>query len=493
MSDNNQPFFGQILDSDWAYSYLGLANNITIPNLSAMNPSQMWEQIQYDPWLAMIVFQDMELKDDMISSTLETRKEGVLAKPRHVLPASDKRQDKKIAEFVDETLNDFFNPIAAARGDQSTYFGFEAFLWELLDAVGKGVSIGEIDWEATSDRIYCENVIFHPQHIFSFSENSIAAYSTPSYLGRQTGPLRLRSPIPGIKNVGEDGKLPRNKFVVGTYKPRYSNRWGTPQLLKAFWMSWFKRMGLKQMLRYVEKGSGSVVARYPDGSVKAVQNQALEAAAAVTEEPYAALPSKFVIELLQHVRASIGEAPKQLVDDLCNNGIARVILGQTLTSKGGEGGGGARALGDVHNQVRGEKIESDSKFLMQVVNRQLVYPIVFYNFGPTAKLPTWGIQYNPKADLSADSIWHTRVVKQLGLPIAKKFFYGHYELPEPSEGEEVLEPQAQGEKPSLPSTGVDSAADFAEKKTLKLRATSDNALSLKMERFKTLHPSTMKS
>jgi phage gp29-like protein len=183
----------------------------------------------------------------------------------------------------------------------------------------------------------------------------------------------------------------------------------------------------------------------------------------------------------------MGSAHKELVDDICANAIMRVILGQTLTGRGGEGGGGGWSRGDVHQQVRDEKIEADAKFLMYVINQYLVKPIVLYNFGPSVPLPLWVIKYDPKRDLSADSVVDERLVK-LGLKIGTKSTYEKYQIPEPAEGEEVLE--AAEQSASLPSTGVDAAADFAEKKTSKLARRSGGKSDLKMERFWKLRPST---
>ena len=118
-------------------------------------------------------------------------------------------------------------------------------------------------------------------------------------------------------------------------------------------------------------------------------------------------------------------------------------------------------LSDVHQQVRAEKIEASAKFLMYVMNEYLVKPIVLFNFGPSTPLPLWVIKYNPKRDLSADSVVHERLAG-MGLKIPKKWMYSEYQIPEPEQGEEVLEPPA---RPATdPSTGVDPSADFSGKK-----------------------------
>jgi len=179
-------------------------------------------------------------------------------------------------------------------------------------------------------------VKFKPQHLFSFGDGAMAAYSTSTYPYPQTGPLRLR---PGIyvDGLSSENTSSGAKVFVHTFRPRHGNRWGMPLDRKVFWPSWFKRASVKQWLRFLEKGPGSVVARYNDAAGEDEQNKALAAAQAINEESAVALPKKFVTEILQHVRQSMGSAYSEMVDDFCNNEIARVILGQTLTSRGGEG------------------------------------------------------------------------------------------------------------------------------------------------------------
>src|SRR5258708_21331520 len=112
------------------------------------------------------------------------------------------------------------------------------------------------------------------------------------------------------------------------------------------------------------------------------------------EENMVAKPKRVSVEILEHVRGQMGSMHKDLVDDVCNNAIARIILGQTLTSRGSEGGG-SRALGEVHERVAQKKTEVDAKSLMTAVNTQFVWPLVLYNFGPVEKQPICWIQYEP--------------------------------------------------------------------------------------------------
>ena len=471
-----EPIFKEILASDQMSPYLAYGRAITQLNMT--DPTAVWDTISWNPWMAMSVFRDMELKDAAVSSALDTRRDGVLAKTRRMLPASDKRADKKDAELIGESLEGYFD---ASAGQ---YTGLDGVLFEMLDAVGKGVSIGEIVWGDGGDRIYAKKVRFWPQHLFSFGDTGVASYSTASYLIPQTGPLRLRLGM-SVPGVGEQGLLPERKFVAATYRPQYSNRWGTAQLLKAFWPSWFKRAGVKQWLRYLEKGSGTVVTRYPDGAGASEKQLALAAARAINEESYSALPNKFIAEVMQHVRQNMGNTYPDFIDQFCNSEIQRVILGQTASSGGNEGW----SKGDHQQQVRAEKIEADAKFLMLYVNMCFVWPLTLFNRGPVRKPPMWIIQYEPQRDLSAFSTWLARLWT-MRLPISQKFVYNTFQIPEPSEDEKVLELPQDNKEPTIPDTGVDSSADFSEKKTPEFARHLKTQSRSRMERFSKLRPST---
>lgn len=473
---------GELLSSERIGNYMAFAYNLGAMALPD-DPSWAWQQLKTNPWLAMSIFEDLEEKDDKISSDLDTRKESVLAKSRMVTPASEKRQDKKLAEFVKETLEGYMG------GGDGLRFGFEHFLWEALDAIGKGVAIGETVYEAANDRIFIKGVNFKPQFLFSFGEGALATYAT--YALPQTGPLRLRPEI-FLGGIDSSAPLPEQKFFVHTFRPYQGNRWGTPLLRRVFWLSWFKRAGVKQWLRYLERGPGTVLARYSDGASADEKKKALEAAQALAEEASVAIPKKFEAEVLENTRHAMGSSHRELVDDYCNNGIARVILGQTLTSRGSEGGG-SRALGEVHERVAGRKTETDAKSLMLAVNTRLVWPLVLLNHGVVERPPIWTIQYEPGADMKLMSEVLYRLW-QMNVPLTVKSIYPMFQIPEPGDGDETLAPPKsdQAESPGL-DEGEDTSLSEREDIKKKFLHRQLKQPTSSRERFVKLRPSMTRS
>ena len=471
--------FTEILASDQLGGWQGYGS--ALMNVLGEDPTILWENVKWNPWAAMSIFEDMEDKDATLLSCLDKRRDGVLDLPRYVKPASDSAEDKKIADFVEETLEQFWGGTGDIYGKESAETPFESFLSEALDAVGDGVTIGEIIFAEASDRIYIEEVKFKPQHLFAFGNTGFAGYSTAFQLYPHTGRLCLRSGV-SVEKYGFGAELPENQFFVFTYNPRKGNRWGSPIKRKVFWQSWIKRAAAKGWLRYIEKGSGTVVARYNDGAAADEQQNAVGAATAVQEENAVAIPKKFILEVHEMVR-NIGSSHKELVDDYCNAEISRAIVGQTLTGRGSDGGG-SRALGEVHERVEGRKISKDAKALMSALNRQIVRPLVYWNFGPKAKLPIWGLQHEPQEGLDAKADRFGKLATQVKMPLSKAQVREEFQLEEPKDAEDTLgAEEVQGSK--LQVQGQGDKAEFAEKKTKKLDAPSNS----KTGRFQRLRPS----
>lgn len=481
MSIKETEIFGEILASDKLGAYQDFSYNL-MNALGNDDPSYIWEQLKWNPWFAMGIYDEIEEKDSTIFSCLDARKTNVLSYDQNVLPASDKRQDKKIAEFVEETLRDFFgNSNTLDEADESP---FDSFLYEALDAIGRGLSIGEIIYGEASDRIFVKEVKFKPQHLFAFGETQFSPYSTASMLYPQTGRLHLRQGVLATAfPLGSE--LPEQKFFVFSYRPRYGNRWGSPVLRKVFWQSWIKRNSIKQWLRYQEKGSGVVIARYNDGAAEGEMKNAQDAATAVQEESAVAIPKKFLLEVHEMVR-NIGSSHKELVDGFCNAEITKAILGGTLTSRGSDGGG-SRALGEVHERKESRISETDAKALMAAVNRNIIRPIVFYNFGPNAKCPTWKIEYEPQENLDSKAKRYATVRKEIGLELSKQQVREDLDLEEPRDEADTLGGETQT-KPEETQDPLDAKTlEFAEKK--KILVGSGDKSNSKTERFRRLRPS----
>jgi phage gp29-like protein len=97
----------------------------------------------------------------------------------------------------------------------------------------------------------------------------------------------------------------------------------------------------------------------------------------------------------------------------------------------------------VQERAEDDMTDSDALMLASTIREQLLAPIVLFNLGDGAPLPECQFlteEERAQKDLAErDQI----LVRAIGLPIAKKYFYETYEIPEPAEGEDVVSPPAK--------------------------------------------------
>lgn len=98
----------------------------------------------------MELFEEMEEKDTHLFSQMQTRKLAVTGLDWEVQPFSEDEIDKEIADFIDEQLKGIEN--------------FDEVLIDMLDAIGKGISIMELAWTVEDGRNVIEDIEYvHPK------------------------------------------------------------------------------------------------------------------------------------------------------------------------------------------------------------------------------------------------------------------------------------------------------------------------------------------
>ena len=385
-----------------------------IPFAGSPNPSTIWQQMTADDPNVFAYYRDLEEKDDQIAQCLETRKNGILSRPRQLVAASKDASDQKVMAFVKEVLESIPN--------------FDNVLAELLDAPAFGLSVAEIIWQTDGGRLFIEDIKPRPPEWFLFNPT----------MQLQNGPLRLK------KNIWDfNGEpVPETKFAVWSFRPRYGNRRGRPLLRRLFWPSWIKRNSMRLWLKYAEKGPGTVAVKYQAGAKEDEQRQALKAAEDISSTTAVAFPAGFEIvqELLRSARSIPTDVYRALVKEFADAAIAKIVLGQTLTSQGSEGGYGSKALGGVHQDVRLEIVEADAHALETVINDQIIWPLVLWNFGPDSAMPTWDISVEEPEDLDGRQK-REQGLQQMGVPIPKRYALETYGIPELEEDDEILQPR----------------------------------------------------
>jgi len=359
------------------------------------------------------LFERMEEKDGELDAYLRTRKAGV-ARLRYDIQAADPGPEAQEA-------------VELCRGIVERIPDLPQAIFDLLDAVGKGFSVLEIEWETRASGRggwRPARLIWRPQRWFRAAEDG------------QT--LLLR-------DEGGEG-LPLNplNFVLHRVRARSGFCARTSLLrscVRAFvvrhfawkdWMAFAEVYGMPPRLGWLREDVpwDSQEARELWEAVRAL---GMDAAAVVREGNR--------IEVLDSRSAGEGQIFERILDR-AGREMTLAILGQLLTS-GGEAGG-SYALGQVHNEVRWDLVEADAQALGRTLTEQLLRPIVELNLGAERPVPRWRFHADRPEDLGQLATT-VKTLSEAGLPIPMGWAYEKFGIPQPARGESVLGDSDGGE------------------------------------------------
>ncbi|MCT8547466.1 DUF935 domain-containing protein [Glaesserella parasuis] len=359
------------------------------------------------------LFMDIEERDSAIFANIQTRKRAALGvdwfiqAPRNATPAEEKLRDE-----VDELFYQIGN--------------LEDLIIDCMDAVGHGFSALEIEW-AFDGKVWYPNAFIHrPQSWFKWDKLDNLLLKTPQ---NQTGePLRPYG------------------WVVHTHKSR-STQLARNNLFRTLaWLYMFKHYSIHDFAEFLELyGMPIRIGKYGAGATKDEKQTLKRALAEIGHNAAGIMPESMSIELHNAANAggASGNNPFLQMVDWCEKSIARLILGQTLTS-GADGKSSTNALGNVHNEVRRDLLVSDVKQLGQTFTQQIILPYLLINFPNVdpARIPTFEFDTKEPADLAlfADSL--PKLV-DIGLQIPANWARDKLGIPEVQEGEVVLGRVAQ--------------------------------------------------
>jgi phage gp29-like protein len=359
------------------------------------------------------LFEEMEEKDPHLYSLLQTRKNAVLGLDYDVIPFSDDPRDREVADFIAEALDHIL--------------GFEDALLDLLDAIGKGLSGTEIMWEIADGRVWARELRWVPQKRFTFTHDT-----------RELRLLTDQNPVQGIE-------LPANKFIVHKYKAKSGHPSRQGVLRVVAWMYLFKNYTLKDWVAFAEIfGMPLRLGKYDPGTSQEDREKLLQAVVQLGTDAAGIISRNTDIEFIE-TKGTGGASVYQGLANFCNAEMSKAILGQTLTTE--VGSRGSYAASQTHAEVRQDLLEADCKALAETLRRDLIRPLVRFNFGPEARLPWIKFHYEPPEDLAAESKTYATLVKEVGLPIAAEHVYEKFGIPKPEAGQTLVTPPSGGAMP----------------------------------------------
>ena len=358
-----------------------------------------------DVFQQMELFEEMEGKDPHLFSQLQTRKNAVTGLDYEIIPFdSDDPRDKEIAEFVADQINGIEN--------------FEAIETDLLDAIGKGFAVSEIMWGYDGGHVVVQDIRRRPQKRFFWDciDDS----------------FRVRTP------EHEEGiTLPQDKFILHIYKARSGHPSSAGILRVVAWMYLFKNYDIKDWASFAEVyGLPLRLGKYAPGASEEEKRALMQALVQIGADAAGIIPEGTSIEFITTEKTSSIDLYDRLAR-YCDEQISKAVLGQTLTS---DSGGGSYAQSKTHNEVRHDLTVADCKALAATLRRDLIRPLVLFNFGEDKRIPYLRYDCEEAEDLQQTATIISTLIQQTGLQVPTSYLYKKFSIPKPEPGEEIARP-----------------------------------------------------
>lgn len=355
----------------------------------------------------MELFEELEEKDPHLFSQLQTRKNAVTGLDFEIIPFdSDDDRDKEIAEFVESQLGSLEN--------------IEDIMIDLLDAIGKGFAVSEIMWGYDEGHVVVNDIRSRHQKRFFWDSLDDS--------------FKVRT-----EAAPEGTLLPDSKFIVHRYKARSGHPSRAGVLRVVSWMYLFKNYDLKDWVAFAEVyGMPLRLGKYQPGASEDDKVALMQALIQIGADAAGIIPDGTTIEFITTEKASSTDLYEKLAR-YCDEQISKAILGQTLTS---DSGGGSYAQSKTHNEVRHDLTVADCKALASTLRRDLIRPLVIFNFGEDKRIPYLRFDCEESGDLEQTANILGTLIKEVGLKVPTSYIYKKFSIPKPEGGEEIATPAA---------------------------------------------------
>ncbi|AWX14264.1 hypothetical protein CEP49_06725 [Mergibacter septicus] len=353
------------------------------------------------------LFADIEERDGAIAANIQTRKLAVTTLDWRI--AAPRNADKKEQEWQEE-IDEFFYQ----------FTGLEALIIDLMDAVGHGFSALEIEWQPRNGKLIPVEFRHKPQEWFTLDKHDNILLRTLN------------------NNEGEE--LWKYKWIIHKHKSnsRQLARSGLYRTLTWFYM--FKHYSVHDFAEFLELyGMPIRIGKYGSGATNEEKRTLLRALAEIGHNAAGIMPESMQIELHNIANGTSANNPFLQMIDWCEKSIAKIILGQTLTS-GADGKSSTNALGRVHNEVRRDLLIADAKMIGQTITQQIILPYLQVNVDPNidpTRIPYFEFDTKEREDLTQFAEALPKLVG-IGLQIPANWAKEKLGIPDVQDGEDVL-------------------------------------------------------
>lgn len=354
----------------------------------------------------------VEERDLHYVGVLGTRKRSVAQLPIIVEAASDDPLDVEKADRVRAWL----------KRDE-----LQQELFDILDAIGKGVSYTEIIWDTSAGQWQPERLEWRDPRWFTFD--------------------RIDGRTPLLRTDAGDVPLDPYKYICARIaaKSGLPIRSGIARLACWSWM--FKSFTLRDWAIFTQTyGQPIRVGKYDAASTPADREVLFDAVANIAGDCAAIIPDTMTIEFVElKAAASNADIYKGRADWL-DQQISKGVLGQTATTDAIAGG---HAVGQEHRQVQEDIERADALALAAFLNRDLIRPWMDLDYGPGGAYPHLRIGREDVKDIKAVSDALVQLVP-MGIKVQASDARDMLGFSDPDQGADLLVAPAVPAAPALP-------------------------------------------
>ena len=407
---------------------IGVRTVWTEPVASGLNPQRLARVMREsampggDTRDYLTLAEEIEEREPHYRAVLTTRKLALRAIVPEVKSVTDDEADVAIADAV--------RRLVATPA-------FRSAIVDLCDGIAKGYSVVEIDWSRGHDFWTVGGLTWRDPRFFQFDRIS----------GSE---LRLR-----VDGNLDGQPLPGAKFIVHVPKLKSGIpiRGGLARV--AMWMFMLKSFSLKDWMAFLDVyGIPWRIGKWHAGATDDDKRALLRAVAGIASDGAAIVPESMAIELLEAKGTSSTDAFEKICKYL-DILMSKLVLGQTTTTDAISGG---HAVSKEHQEVRRELLTADADELATTLQRDLVEPFVYFNFGmPKNGMPLLTLPVTEPEDLKS----LMEVVKDFvdrGGRISESELRDRIGFADPGNDEAVLHPAG---KPPVASDGGKRARNRA--------------------------------
>ncbi|WP_319519646.1 DUF935 domain-containing protein [uncultured Martelella sp.] len=353
-----------------------------------------------DPLSYFELAENMEERDPHYLAVLATRKRSVGQLPITVKAASDAADHKKHAQYLQSWVDDGV---------------LRACLFDMLDAIGKGLSVMEIDWKTTTNAWTPRELIWRSPTHFDFDRED-----------GETVMLREAASLLDLDPVN---------FVVHRSKAKsgLTVRSGIARVAAWGWM--FKSFTVKDWAIFCQNfGQPIRLGRYENDATEEQKSVLWKAVSQIAGDCAAIIPTTMEIEFQEVGSKSASTDMFERRADWYDRQISKLVLGQTTTTDAISGG---HAVSKEHREVQEDIERSDALDLTTTINLQLVRNIIAFKFGPQEHYPMLSIGRPDEVPLGEFANAFD-VFARHGLKVPASYVYSRIGAPAPEGEEETI-------------------------------------------------------